>query len=306
MIYRYGQDTVPTTMNHGQQLRWICSLWQLATRLAVYPLRILILGNLQLTDVKDQVDRFLRYQPFVSQHPFIFDFCANLLFSRLVEDAQTRFWDSLNPATTTKRRNRVYPSEQQRCKKLRSAAEGLRKTLSHPKYFREEFDKCVFAEVHRIAEGKWRNKLELQEHVIGESIRIFYDKFDAFTGALSPETTVAGMRAWLKQIVENVSRNGWRRHRGEARRRKLVPDLDTASEHLAVEDFEATERADEARQVVESLLSNLKPIEREIVVRHDLHGTPIKEIARDLGIREGTAYSHHSRAIEKLRTAGFL
>lgn len=101
---------------------------------------------------------------------------------------------------------------------------------------------------------------------------------------------------WLMTIVRNRSRNLLRRE--GLRETSQVPE--TASSDLPRPDrvLEVTELRGALREALETL----PPVQREIVLLHDLEGWKHREIAERLEIPSGTVRSHLHFARKSLRT----
>lgn len=94
------------------------------------------------------------------------------------------------------------------------------------------------------------------------------------------------MRPWLFAFAARVASD--HRRRAVHRREILGDEGDAASSAPAPDrQLEATE----ARRIVARALDVLDLDKRAVFVLHDLDETPVPEIARVLGIAEGTAYS---------------
>jgi RNA polymerase sigma-70 factor (ECF subfamily) len=108
------------------------------------------------------------------------------------------------------------------------------------------------------------------------------------------------LRPWLLTIVRNTARNRAR----DARRRPLPPPpgpmrpVEEAAAGPSVE--EAVERNDAQRRLG-ALLARLPDAQRLAVVLRHVVGLPTVEVAEVLGCPEGTAKSHVSRGLQRLR-----
>lgn len=60
--------------------------------------------------------------------------------------------------------------------------------------------------------------------------------------------------------------------------------------------------AAEGEKMILNLLDNLNDREQTIFIRHNIEGYMLKEVAEELGVKETTVRSIHSRAIKKLST----
>lgn len=100
---------------------------------------------------------------------------------------------------------------------------------------------------------------------------------------------------WLMTIVRNRSRNLVRRE--SLRDSDPVPE--TAS-HRGPTPDRVTERV-ELRETLQMALDQLPPVQREIVLLHDLEGWKHREIAERLELPSGTVRSHLHFARKALR-----
>lgn len=114
---------------------------------------------------------------------------------------------------------------------------------------------------------------------------------DAFVAALRKERElrkVANPEAWLRTTALNRLRNGWR-HTVVVRRyqaRVPVPSaaVEPSPEHVAIV----------------AALATLNRKEREVVVLHHLADLRVSDVARELGMSEGTVKSRLARARSQL------
>jgi RNA polymerase sigma-70 factor, ECF subfamily len=100
---------------------------------------------------------------------------------------------------------------------------------------------------------------------------------------------------WLMTIVRNRSRNLIRRE--ALRESDPVPE---ATSHRGPTPDLVTERV-ELRERLQEALAELPPVQREIVLLHDLEGWKHREIAERLEIPSGTVRSHLHFARKALR-----
>ena len=100
--------------------------------------------------------------------------------------------------------------------------------------------------------------------------------------------------AWLHRLVVNACADQGRQLRRWSNQVHQIPiDASTGDDTGAVADREYLERA----------FGRLKPDQRAVVVLHHYSGFPAAEIARILGIPEGTARSRLHYATEAMREA---
>ncbi|TDQ46095.1 RNA polymerase sigma factor [Actinorugispora endophytica] len=105
-------------------------------------------------------------------------------------------------------------------------------------------------------------------------------------------------RAWIMTILMNV----WRNHlRAVARRPPPDPLDDAADPPDAAESVEQAVERQETSGELAALLRRLPENQREAVVLRHVGGLSIGEIAEALGVAEGTAKSHVSRGLSRLR-----
>jgi RNA polymerase sigma-70 factor (ECF subfamily) len=106
------------------------------------------------------------------------------------------------------------------------------------------------------------------------------------------------MKPWLFAFAVRVASD----HRRLARHRREVYG-DERDVVATTPGPDAQLEAAEARQVVQRALEELDMDKRAVFVLHDLDETPVPEIARALGIAEGTAYSRLRAARAEFTTA---
>jgi RNA polymerase sigma-70 factor (ECF subfamily) len=102
--------------------------------------------------------------------------------------------------------------------------------------------------------------------------------------------------AWVRTIARNRARSLGRR-----KRVRQAEPLETAYEAAGPSDPSRDLERLELRAHLESALATLKPVQRQVIVLHDLEGLKHGEIAADLGIPEGTVRSHLHFARRALR-----
>lgn len=103
--------------------------------------------------------------------------------------------------------------------------------------------------------------------------------------ALASYDTERPMKPWLFAFAARVASE----HRRLARhRREVFAEVDVASSELAADETIARRQS---QRLLERALAELDEGKREVFVLHDLDETPVPEVARALGIPEGTAYT---------------
>ncbi|UCC74691.1 MAG: sigma-70 family RNA polymerase sigma factor [Gemmatimonadota bacterium] len=101
--------------------------------------------------------------------------------------------------------------------------------------------------------------------------------------------------AWLLQIVRNRARN----YRGYRKVRATRP-IESVAAASDVNPGADTERA-QLREALESALTELNAIQRQVVLLHDLEGWKHREIAESMAISEGMSRQHLMAARRALR-----
>ena len=101
--------------------------------------------------------------------------------------------------------------------------------------------------------------------------------------------TPSAQEAWLVRILINICRDGWRR--------QAVRDRSPLETPPDVVDHES---AVIARSLVRAALEKLPPRRRAILIRYELEGTGIREIAKLLGVAPVTVRWHLSRGRQQM------
>jgi RNA polymerase sigma-70 factor (ECF subfamily) len=115
----------------------------------------------------------------------------------------------------------------------------------------------------------------------------------------SDRIATLAVRPWLLTILRNTARNRLR----DASRRPPPPPRFEPVEDPSTEPGPA-ERVvrDELRHELGSALGELSEVQRTAVVLRHVQGLPTSEVAQVLRCKEGTAKSHISRGLARLRT----
>jgi RNA polymerase sigma-70 factor, ECF subfamily len=108
----------------------------------------------------------------------------------------------------------------------------------------------------------------------------------------------AAFGAWLRRIVRNRARSVGRRERV----RQTQP-LELVTARRSVSDPARDLERAELRGRLEAALAGLTPVQRAVVLMHDLEGYRHREIATELELAEGTVRSHLFLARRALREA---
>jgi len=102
---------------------------------------------------------------------------------------------------------------------------------------------------------------------------------------------------WLCAIVRNHARNELQRPAN-----RLVSSIDERTA-ATTDDVPRKLQEGELRTVLERALGLLSPVQREVVLLHDLHDWPHEEIAESIGTSAGMSRQHLFKARRTLREA---
>ncbi|OLT13142.1 hypothetical protein BJF78_22530 [Pseudonocardia sp. CNS-139] len=130
----------------------------------------------------------------------------------------------------------------------------------------------------------------------------FLRAYRALCGYRPDRIAVLDLRPWLLTILRNTARNAAR----DAGRRPAGPPRHEPTEHDLAEGVAAPDpvcRAEqqETRHGLGVLLAELPEVQRTAVVLRHAFDMPITEIAQVMNVKEGTAKSHISRGLQRLR-----
>lgn len=148
----------------------------------------------------------------------------------------------------------------------------------------------VFSTALRVS-GRWADAEDLTAEAFLRAYRALASYDAARIAGIAP-------RAWLLTILLNV----WRNDRRTASRRPVPAPLDAALD--AADPDEPVERAverHESGRELAGLLVKLPDDQRIAVVLRHVDDLPVAEIAQVLGCPVGTAKSHISRGLRRLR-----
>lgn len=127
----------------------------------------------------------------------------------------------------------------------------------------------------------------------------FLRAYRALRGYDSTRVLALCPRSWLLTITLNTWRNSVR----DARRRpSLVPIPDSLDRRASDQDVEQAVESAESQRELGGLIAQLPTAQRAAVVLRHVVGLPMAEVAAALECPEGTAKSHVSRGLSKLRT----
>lgn len=129
---------------------------------------------------------------------------------------------------------------------------------------------------------------------------VFLRAYQALDGYGRDRVATLAPRPWLATITRNLVRNEYRR-----RDRRPTVSLDGAGGDGG--DADATGRADDFDAVdsgdrVNQLLAELTDAQREAVVLRHIVGLSMQDVALTMACPIGTAKSHVSRGLDRLRT----
>lgn len=137
----------------------------------------------------------------------------------------------------------------------------------------------------------------LTDQATGEDIaqEVFLRAYRALRTYDEAQRANLDLRPWLATITRNLVRNEYRR-----RDRKPTESLGQRGEAIVAPADAAIDIIDE-HDSVEGLLSQMPDDQRDAVVLRHVVGLPMREVALTLGCPVGTAKSHVSRGIDRLR-----
>ena len=129
-----------------------------------------------------------------------------------------------------------------------------------------------------------------------EAEDVCHDSFVRVAERLADCRTPGRFVHWLCSVVRNHARNVLARE-NVRRALELTPES-AASGHDLERELELRELGDR----LESALANLSPVQREVVLLHDLDGWTHEDIARLIGSSAGMSRQHLFHARRRLRT----
>jgi len=106
------------------------------------------------------------------------------------------------------------------------------------------------------------------------------------------------LRPWLLAILRNTARNA---ARDASRRPAPPPAFDPVEESSDAPGVEERAEQHETQRALGAVLAELPEVQRTAVVLRHVVGMPTSEVAEVLGCPEGTAKSHISRGLTRLR-----
>ncbi|MHA6793937.1 RNA polymerase sigma factor [Pseudonocardia bannensis] len=106
------------------------------------------------------------------------------------------------------------------------------------------------------------------------------------------------LRPWLLTILRNTARNA---ARDASRRPGPPPAFEPVAEHSAGPSAEQQVERDDVQRALGMVLARLPEVQRTAVVLRHVVGLPTGEVADVLGCPDGTAKSHISRGLQRLR-----
>lgn len=126
----------------------------------------------------------------------------------------------------------------------------------------------------------------------------FLRAYRALLGYDAARIRALRIRPWLLTIVRNTARNA---ARDAARRPAPPPVFDAAEERSTDPAAEEHVERDEVQRELAAALARLPDVQRLAVVLRHVLDLPTAEVAEILGCPEGTAKSHISRGLHRLR-----
>ncbi|MGH3515399.1 MAG: RNA polymerase sigma factor [Pseudonocardiaceae bacterium] len=126
----------------------------------------------------------------------------------------------------------------------------------------------------------------------------FLRAYQALRGYHSDRIASLRLRPWLLTIVRNTARNV---ARDAARRPDLPPAFEPAEQPACGASVEQQVERDDVARELGAVLAQLPEAQRVAVVLRHVVGLPTSEVAEVLGCPDGTAKSHISRGLHRLR-----
>lgn len=126
----------------------------------------------------------------------------------------------------------------------------------------------------------------------------FLRAYRALRGYDTARIAALRVRPWLLTIVRNTARNV---ARDAARRPGPPPRFEPVEEASAGPDVEQQVQRRDLGRELGALLARLPEVQRAAVVLRHVVGLPTSEVAEVLGCPDGTAKSHISRGLARLR-----
>jgi RNA polymerase sigma factor (sigma-70 family) len=126
----------------------------------------------------------------------------------------------------------------------------------------------------------------------------FLRAYRALRGYDAPRIQALRLRPWLLTILRNTARNAMR----DARRQPAPPPVfEPVEEAFGGPSVEQHLEQQQLQDALGELLAELSEIQRTAVVLRHVVGLPTAEVAEVLGCPVGTAKSHISRGLARLR-----
>jgi RNA polymerase sigma-70 factor (ECF subfamily) len=126
----------------------------------------------------------------------------------------------------------------------------------------------------------------------------FLRAYQALRGYPGERIASLRLRPWLLTIVRNTARNA---ARDAARRPDPPPTFEPAEQHACEPSVEQQVERDDLARELGAVLAQLPEAQRVAVVLRHVVGLPTSEVAEVLGCPDGTAKSHISRGLHRLR-----
>jgi len=152
------------------------------------------------------------------------------------------------------------------------------------------YEGVVFAVALRVS-GQYPEAEDLTAEAFLRAYRALRDLSDERVVTLRP-------RSWLLTIMLNVWRNTIRE---ASRRPRQIAVADLPERAAGAASVEEQVTGDETQRELGALVSALPPNQRAAVVLHHVVDLPMAEVALIMRVPEGTAKSHTSRGLRKLR-----
>ncbi|WP_242622969.1 RNA polymerase sigma factor [Pseudonocardia sediminis] len=148
--------------------------------------------------------------------------------------------------------------------------------------------------VHSVARQFSRDRSDAEDL----AAEAFLRAYRALRGYDAGRLDSLRLRPWLLTILRNTARNA---ARDRARRPDPPPAFETAEEPADGASVEQEAESADVQRELGALLAQLPEVQRTAVVLRHVVGLGTAEVAEVLGCPEGTAKSHVSRGLARLR-----
>ena len=149
--------------------------------------------------------------------------------------------------------------------------------------------------LYSVSRSFTRNAVDAEDLAAEALLRAYR----ALCGYSAERIEALAVRPWLLTILRNTARNRAR----DAARRPAPPPRHEPVDDDATREAGPAEQAErgELQRTLGAALAELSEVQRTAVVLRHVQGLPTSEVAHVLGCKDGTAKSHVSRGLTRLR-----